>query len=58
MRAVHKMTIKCVHSYIGAPYSNEIYPEVTNSTSRGQSSNAPRVFSTGVPTSRILSRHK
>ena len=58
MRAAHKMTIKCVLSYLRAPYSNKIYPEVINSTSRGQSSNAPRVFSTGVPTSRILSRLK
>ena len=58
MRAVHKMTIKCVLSYLGALHSNGIYPEVTNSMSRGRSSNAPRVFSTGVPTSHTLSRRK
>ena len=58
MRAVHKLTIKCVLSYFGFPHSNDIYPEATNSTSHGRSSNVPRVFSTGVPTSRTLSRRK
>jgi len=58
MRAVHKMTIKCVLFYLEAPLSNGIYPEVTNSTSLGRSSNAPRAFSTGVPMSHTQSRHK
>lgn len=58
MRAVHKMTIKCVLSYSVGLHSNGVHPEATSSTSPGRSSNVPRAFSTGVPTSRTPNRRK